>query len=224
MQSSELIEYEDVDIYQGENLILENVNLTVSRGEFVYITGKVGSGKTTFLKTLYAELPIEAGSATILNYNLLNIKHKKIAQLRRKLGIIFQDFQLLTDRSVFGNLEFVLRVTGWNNDAEIKSRVDAVLAQVDMLQKSDEMPYRLSGGEQQRVAIARALLNSPEIILADEPTMNLDFENGNEIMKLLHAIRNMDTTVLMVTHDLNWLKHYPARVLKCEEGKLVEIK
>ena len=223
MQNSELIQYEGVDISQEKNLILGSINLTINRGEFVYLTGKVGSGKTTFLRSLYAEIPIEKGSAQIFNYNLSNINHKEIARLRRRLGIIFQDFQLLTDRSVFGNLEFVLRVTGWKNKKDIQSRVETVLEQVGMVHKRDEMPYRLSGGEQQRVAIARALLNSPEIILADEPTRNVDNENASEIMELLRAICNMDTTVLMVTHDLNWLQNYPARVLKCEDGKLLEI-
>ncbi|MDR1698984.1 MAG: ATP-binding cassette domain-containing protein [Prevotellaceae bacterium] len=223
MHSGELIKYEGVNIYQEQNLILGNINVAVSRGEFVYIIGKVGSGKTTFLRTLYAELPVKNGNAKVLNYNLRDIHHKEVAQLRRRIGIIFQDFQVLTDRTVFKNLEFVLQVTGWKNRKDIENRVNTVLEQVGMAHKSGEMPYRLSGGEQQRMAIARALLNSPEILLADEPTRNLDYENGKDIMELLQAIRNMDTTVLMVTHDLNWTKQYPARVLRCEDRQLLEI-
>lgn len=223
MEKSLLIKYVDVDICQQELLVLKNVQLEIHSGEFVYLLGKVGSGKTSLLKSIYHELPILSGVAGVLGYDLLEIKSNEIPFLRRKIGIVFQDFQLLTDRSVYQNLDFVLRATGWKDQAAIEEQITNVLTQVGMNSKEYKMPHQLSGGEQQRIVIARALLNSPEMILADEPTGNLDPETGNELVELLYNIRLSGTTVIMATHNLNWLDKFPGRVFRCENESLIEI-
>ncbi|GHT20112.1 phosphonate ABC transporter ATP-binding protein [Bacteroidia bacterium] len=217
-----LIKYENVEISRGDQTILRGVNFTQHKGEFLYVVGKVGSGKSSLLKTLYCEMPIESGEAAIFDYDLTRMKKKHIPLLRRKIGIVFQDFQLLTDRSVNDNLEFVLRATGWSDETQISMRIEEVLTQVGMESKGYKMPHELSGGEQQRIVIARALLNSPEIILADEPTGNLDAESGNSIVQLLHEICvTQGTAVIMTTHNHNVVKAYPAQVMKCDQGLLI---
>ena len=210
-----LIDYKDVELCRRENVILQNVTFQQHKGEFLYVIGKVGSGKSTLLKTLYAEMPINKGEAFILDYNLRKIKEKQIPMLRRKVGIVFQDFQLLTDRSVNKNLEFVLRATGWKDKDEINERIIEVLDQVAMTKKGYKMPYELSGGEQQRIVIARALLNSPDIILADEPTGNLDADSGHKIVQLLHEICEEGTAVIMTTHNYHLVNNFPAKVKRC---------
>ena len=217
-----LISYQNVELYRGENLILRDVTFEQRKGEFVYIIGRVGSGKSTLLKTLYCDMPICKGEAFIFDYDLMRIKNKQIPMLRRKVGIVFQDFQLLTDRSVRKNLEFVLQSTGWKDKNEINDRIRSVLTQVGMTNKGYKMPYELSGGEQQQVAIARALLNSPGIILADEPTGNLDMESGRRIVQLLHDISDAGTAVIMTTHNSRWVEEFPAIIKKCEEGRFIE--
>ena len=215
-----LIKYKNVEICIGENTILENVDFELHSGEFIYITGKVGSGKSTLLKTFYAEMPIENGTAKVLDFDLRKMKLKHIPALRRQIGIVFQDFQLLTDRSVNENLQFVLKATDWKDKTDIQERIQKVLAQVEMDNKGYKMPYELSGGEQQRIVIARALLNSPQIILADEPTGNLDTESGQKIVQLLHNICAEGTAVVMTTHNNQLVQNFPAKVLNCEEGRL----
>lgn len=211
-----LIRYKDVEVHQQDLCVLNEVNLELQKGEFVYLIGKVGSGKTSLLKTLYGELDITAGEAMVLGYDMSRIKRKHIPQLRRKLGIVFQDFQLLTDRTVNDNLAFVLKATGWKNKSEIKDRIAEVLMQVGMGNKGYKFPNELSGGEQQRIVIARAMLNSPEIILADEPTGNLDAETGRAIVGLLHNIsRTGGSLVLMTTHNLHLLHEFPGQVYRC---------
>lgn len=218
-----LVHYEGVDIYRQENLILRSVDLEVKRGELLYIVGKVGSGKSSLLKSFYGEIEVSSGEAHILEFDLQKIKRKQVPLLRRKLGIIFQDFQLLTDRSVSENLEFVLRATGWKRSTDIRTRVDEVLALVGMESKGYKMLHEMSGGEQQRVVIARALLNDPEVILADEPTGNLDEETATQIVELLHKIRERGTAVVMATHGAReFMKQYPGRLLVCEAGELIE--
>ena len=202
---------------------MEHVDLDLKKGELVYLIGKVGSGKTSLLKTFYGELEIASGNAMVLDYDMCRIKRKHIPHLRRKLGIVFQDFQLLTDRSVFENLEFVLRATGWNHKGEIKDRIEEVLKQVGMNNKGYKLPNELSGGEQQRIVIARAILNSPDIILADEPTGNLDVETGKAIAELLHNLAEEGTLVVMTTHNLQLLEQYPGRVFKCENHQICEV-
>lgn len=219
-----LIKYTDVTICQQELSVLEHVDLELKKGELVYLIGKVGSGKTSLLKTFYGELEIASGNAMVLDYDMCRIKRKHIPHLRRKLGIVFQDFQLLTDRSVFENLEFVLRATGWNHKGEIKDRIEEVLKQVGMNNKGYKLPNELSGGEQQRIVIARAILNSPDIILADEPTGNLDVETGKAIAELLHNLAEEGTLVVMTTHNLQLLEQYPGRVFKCENHQICEVK
>lgn len=223
MSERTLIKYEDVELCQQENIVLKNVNLEIQDGEFIFLLGKVGSGKSTFLKSLYAEIPVFEGYADVLDYNLLKLKRKEKPNLRRKIGIVFQDFQLLTDRSISSNLEFVLKATGWKDKSAIQEQIQHVLAQVGMQTKGYKMPHQLSGGEQQRIVIARALLNSPEIILADEPTGNLDPEAGKEIMELLYSIRKSGTTVIVATHNLSWVDMFPGRVLMCENEKLADV-
>ncbi|MDR0543091.1 MAG: ATP-binding cassette domain-containing protein [Dysgonamonadaceae bacterium] len=218
-----LISYRNVELCRGENVILRDVTFEQRKGEFIYIVGRVGSGKSTLLKTLYCDMPVSHGKASILDYDLRKIKRKQIPMLRRKVGIVFQDFQLLTDRSVRNNLEFVLRATGWKDKTEIENRIQAVLAQVGMMNKGYKMPYELSGGEQQRIVIARALLNSPEIILADEPTGNLDMESGRRIVQLLHDISDTGTAVIMSTHNYQWVQEFPAKIKKCEDGQLMDL-
>jgi cell division transport system ATP-binding protein len=223
MEKEAIVEYSGVELTRDINTILSDVNVQIHSGDFVYLIGKVGSGKSTFLKSLYCELPISKGEGRIFDYELQSLKRKAIPLLRRKIGIVFQDFQLLIDRSAVKNLEFVLRATGWKNKDLILQRIEEVLAQVGMQNKGYKMPHELSGGEQQRVVIARALLNSPEIILADEPTGNLDPETGNQIVQLLHDISKEGTAVLMSTHNYSVVQKYPGRIIKCEDGCLKEV-
>ena len=217
-----LISYQNVELCRGENVILRDLAFELREGEFVYIIGRVGSGKSTLLKTLYCDIPVSKGKAIILDYDLMKIKNKQIPMLRKKIGIVFQDFQLLTDRSVRHNLEFVLRSTGWKDKNAISHRIQTVLIQVDMANKGYKMPYELSGGEQQQIAIARALLNSPKIILADELTGNLDMESGRRIVQLLHDISDTGTAIIMTTHNNRWVEEFPAIIKKCEEGQFLE--
>jgi cell division transport system ATP-binding protein len=222
MEEDVLIHYQDVELSWSENVVLQNVTFEQRKGEFIYVIGKVGSGKSTLLKTLYGEIPINKGEAHILNYNLRKIKQKQIPLLRRKIGVVFQDFQLLSDRSVNKNLEFVLQATGWKNKLLIGERINEVLNQVNMANKGYKMPNELSGGEQQRIVIARALLNSPDIILADEPTGNLDNESGSKIVQLLHDICDKGTAVIMSTHNYQVVQNFPAKIKKCEDCRLLD--
>lgn len=221
--SEALIRYTDVEIHQQELCVLNDVNLELHKGEFVYLVGKVGSGKTSLLKTFYGELDIASGEAEVLGYDMLHIKRKHIPQLRRKLGIVFQDFQLLTDRTVYDNLEFVLRATGWKSKGEIKDKIEEVLKLVGMSNKGYKLPNELSGGEQQRIVIARAVLNSPEIILADEPTGNLDSETGHAIAELLHDISEAGALVVMTTHNLQLLREFPGKVYRCADHLMTDV-
>ena len=221
--SEALIRYTDVEIHQQELCVLNGVNLELHKGEFVYLVGKVGSGKTSLLKTFYGELDIASGKAEVLGYDMLHIKRKHIPQLRRKLGIVFQDFQLLTDRTVYDNLEFVLRATGWKSKGEIKDKIEEVLNLVGMSNKGYKLPNELSGGEQQRIVIARAVLNSPEIILADEPTGNLDSETGHVIAELLHGISEAGALVVMTTHNLQLLREFPGKVYRCADHLMTDV-
>ena len=223
MEETTLLKLEHVEICREENVILRDASLTLHHGEFVYVIGKVGSGKSSLLKSLYCEIPIQQGEAQLLDYNLCKIKRKDIPYLRRKLGIVFQDFQLLTDRTAYKNLEFVLRATGWKKRSEINRRIEEVLFQVGMQDKGYKMPHELSGGEQQRIVIARALLNEPALILADEPTGNLDPETRGQIVQLLHDICQQGTAVIMTTHNYTLVHNYPARIVKCENASLSNI-
>jgi cell division transport system ATP-binding protein len=218
-----IIDFKDVSIYQGTNLILSEMNFHIDKGEFVYLVGKVGSGKTSIIKTIDAELPLQKGEATVAGYNLATIKNRQVPLLRRKLGIVFQDFQLLIDRSVYDNLVFVLHATGWKNKKQIADRINNVLEKVGLGYKGYKLPHQLSGGEQQRVVIARALLNEPDIIIADEPTGNLDPETSVEIVELLLDISRNGRAVIMATHNQSILKRFAARTLKCEKGRINEI-
>ena len=222
--SEPIIRYQNVCVSQQGLEILEGVDFELNQGEFVYLIGKVGSGKTSFLKTIYGELEIQSGEAEVMGCNMRTIKQKHIPDLRRRLGIVFQDFQLLTDRTVHANLEFVLRATGWKNKVEIHTRIEEVLEQVGMSGKGYKMPNELSGGEQQRIVIARAILNKPELILADEPTGNLDVETGHNIVKLLREICAQGSAILMITHNLNMLTEYPGKVFKFENHHIEEMK
>lgn len=222
MEDDVLIKYVDVTINHDDQVILENVSFEVRKGEFLYINGRVGSGKSSLLKTLYSDLNITTGGAMIFDYDLTEIRLHQVPELRRRIGIVFQDFQLLTDRTVEANLQFVLKATGWKDMTEIQERINEVLFHVGMSGKSTKMPHELSGGEQQRIVMARALLNSPDIILADEPTGNLDPETAAQIVELLHAIQESGTTVVMSTHNTHLIQSYPGRVLKCENGRLIE--
>ena len=215
-----LIQYKNVEIHQQELCVLSGVNLELHKGEFVYLIGKVGSGKTSLLKTLYGELDVIDGDAEVLGYNMRSIKRKHIPQLRRKLGIVFQDFQLLTDRTVYNNLEFVLRATGWKNKQEIKERIEEVLDLVGMSNKGYKIPNELSGGEQQRVSIARAIVNRPPLLICDEPTGNLDPQNSRGIMDLLERINRTGTTVLVATHDREMVDNMRRRVIALDKGVL----
>ena len=219
-----VIELKGLSVAQGHNIVLKNIDITIERGELVYLIGKTGSGKSSLMKILYGELPPASGTAHVAGYELNGLKKKDIPFLRRKLGIVFQDFQLLADRSVNANLEFVLRATGWENKQEIATRVNEVLERIHLGSKGHKMPHELSGGEQQRVAIARALLNNPDIILADEPTGNLDPETSEEIVKLFLEIKNSGKTVLMATHDYSLFKNFTARTLKCDNGMVIDSK
>ncbi|MBL7744304.1 MAG: ATP-binding cassette domain-containing protein [Chitinophagaceae bacterium] len=216
-----IIELRHVNIYQGNNLVLQDVNLTVNKGEFVYLVGKTGTGKSSLLKTLYGELPLKEGDATVATYNLRGLDWKKVPFLRRNLGVVFQDFQLLTDRNVNDNLKFVLKATGWKDEKLMDEKIADVLDKVGLKSKGFKMPFELSGGEQQRVDIARALLNSPKLILADEPTGNLDPETSDEIMNLLFNIaRDYNAAVVMATHDYIVVQKFPARMIRTEKGKV----
>ena len=218
--SEPIIDLKEVAIFQGENLVLNKVSLQIEAGEFIYVIGKVGSGKSSLLKILYADLPLKDGVGTIAGFKLKKLRSKEVPFLRRKVGIVFQDFHLLTDRSVYANLEFVLKATGWKQDIAIKNRINEVLDQVSMRPMKQKMPHELSGGEQQRIVIARALLNNPEIIIADEPTGNLDPETSEALMKLLKKINGEGKTILMVTHDYPLIHQFPARTFLCEGGEL----
>ena len=219
---NELIVYKDVEICQDEQIVLTEVNLEVASGEMIYLLGRVGSGKSSLMKTLYGELEVEGTQAEVLGYDMLNIKRRDIPYLRRKVGVVFQDFQLLVDRNVEENLMFVLKATGWKDQQAMKNNIYDVLRQVGMEEKAYKMPYQLSGGEQQRVVIARALLNSPGLILADEPTGNLDPETGKGIMELLYSISQAGMTVIMSTHNPLWPELYPGRKRVFEGGKITE--
>ena len=219
---SKLIQYKAVEICQEEQIVLKDVNIEVTSGEMVYLLGRVGTGKSSFMKTLYAEVEPIGVQAEVLGYDMLRLKRKDIPHLRRKVGVVFQDFQLLTDRSVVENLEVVLKATGWKDKQAIKNNIHDVLSQVGMENKAYKMPHQLSGGEQQRVVIARALLNSPGLILADEPTGNLDAETGKGIMELLYSISQAGMTVIMSTHNPLWPEMFPGRKLIFEDGKISE--
>ncbi len=220
MSLDNIITLENAVIAVDDHIVLSDVNLSVNKGEFVYVIGRVGSGKTSLIKTINAELPLLEGSGMVAGFCLEKVKRKEVPLLRRKLGIVFQDFKLLIDRSVDSNLEFVLKATGWTDKGEIKDRIAEVLEKVDLGYKGYKMPHQLSGGEQQRVVIARALLNDPEIILADEPTGNLDPATSEEIMIILSEISANGRAVIMATHNYNLIKRFPSRTLKCEAGKL----
>lgn len=215
-----IVDYKGVELHRKELIVLKDVDLRVEAGEFLYIIGKVGSGKSSLIKSMYADIPIEAGEATVLGYDLTTIRRKQVPMLRRSIGIVFQDFQLLTDRSVYNNLLFVLQATGWRSRTEMEERIEAVLNQVGMLNKSYKMPHELSGGEQQRIVIARALLNRPQLILADEPTGNLDPATGEQIVGLLHSIAAEGTAVIMTTHNLNFVQQFPGRIIRCNDRRL----
>jgi len=218
-----IIELKNADIYQRETLVLKDINLTINKGEFLYFIGKVGSGKSSLLKTFYNELPLVKGEGIVAGYQLENIRQREVPFLRRKLGIVFQDFQLLTDRTVEKNLEFVLKATGWRHEEGIKERISKVLAMVDMPDAGPRMPHRLSGGEQQRIVIARALLNNPEIILADEPTGNLDPETSESILQVLKEINSEGKTIVMATHDYMIIQKFPARKIIFEAAGIREV-
>ena len=218
-----VLELKNASIFQRENLVLSDVSVSIEKGEFVYLIGKTGTGKSSFMKTLYGDLPLQKGEGHIVGYDLPTLKEKDIPFLRRKLGVVFQDFKLLNDRTVHDNLYFVLTATGWKDKAEMKSKIEQVLDKVGMKTKAFQYPYQLSGGEQQRVAIARALLNDPELILADEPTGNLDPQTSVEVMQVLQEINKNGNTILMATHDYALLLKYPSKTLKCDENQIFEV-
>ncbi|MDA8956528.1 ATP-binding cassette domain-containing protein [Flavobacteriales bacterium] len=217
------IEVNHADIFQKEHLILSDVSFNIQASEFVYLIGDTGSGKSSLLKTLYGELPLNKGTITVSDYQLFNLKKESIPFLRRKIGIVFQDFQLLPDRSVHENLAFVLKATGWKNEKDINNRIKEVLEKVNMQDHIYKMPHELSGGEQQRVCISRALLNDPKVILADEPTGNLDPDTTDKILELLHELCKGGCAILMATHEHTLLERFPAKIIKCEEGKLIAL-
>jgi cell division transport system ATP-binding protein len=223
IMSETVVSVRNVNIYQGSNLVLQDVNFNISRGEFVYLVGKTGTGKSSLLKTLYGELPLREGSLNVAGFDLKGMDWKKVPFLRRNLGVVFQDFQLLTDRNVHQNLRFVLKATGWADEKLIEEKINDVLDKVGLRSKGFKMPFEMSGGEQQRVDIARALLNSPKLILADEPTGNLDPETSDEIMQLLFQIcRDYGTAIIMATHDFIVINRYPSRMLKTERSKVMD--
>ncbi|MAL60707.1 MAG: phosphonate ABC transporter ATP-binding protein [Flavobacteriaceae bacterium] len=221
--SQPVLELKDASIFQRESLILSDVSVTIEKGEFVYLIGKTGSGKSSFMKTLYGDLPLQKGTGHIVGFDLVTLKEKDIPFLRRKLGVVFQDFKLLNDRTVKDNLLFVLNATGWKDKAAMGTKIDEVLDKVGMKTKSFKYPYQLSGGEQQRIGIARALLNDPELILADEPTGNLDPQTSVEVMQVLQEINKNGNTILMATHDYALLLKYPSKTLKCDENQIFEV-
>ncbi|QDO92542.1 ATP-binding cassette domain-containing protein [Formosa sediminum] len=221
--SQTVLQLKDVSIFQGESLVLSNVNVEIYKGDFVYLIGKTGTGKSSFMKTLYGDLPLTKGEGNIVDFNLRTLKEKEIPYLRRKLGVVFQDFKLLVDRNINENLRFVLKATGWKDKSAMQSRIEEVLEKVGMKTKGFKFPHELSGGEQQRVAIARALLNDPELILADEPTGNLDPQTSIEVMKVLQDINKNGNTILMATHDYALLLKYPSKTLKCDNNQLFEV-
>lgn len=221
--SQPILQLKDASIFQGESLVLSNINVEINKGEFVYLIGKTGTGKSSFMKTLYGDLPLTEGEGHIVDFDLKNLKENDIPFLRRKLGVVFQDFKLLIDRTINDNLLFVLQATGWKDKTEMNTRVEEVLTKVNMKTKGFKFPHELSGGEQQRVAIARALLNNPELILADEPTGNLDPQTSVEVMEVLQEINKNGNTILMATHDYALLLKYPSKTLKCDENQVYEV-
>ena len=221
--SQPVLSLKDVTIYQDNNAVLTDINLEVNHGEFIYIIGKTGSGKSSFMKTLYADLKLKHGEGTFVDYNLATLKDRDIPYLRRKIGIVFQDFKLLPDRNVYDNLLFVLKATGWSEKQEMDVKIKEVLDKVGMINATHKMPHQVSGGEQQRIAVARALLNDPEVILADEPTGNLDPQTSVEVMQLLKEINQNGKTIIMATHDYALLMKFPSKTLKCDSGTLFEV-
>lgn len=221
--SETILQLKNASIYQGDSMVLSDVNIEMNKGDFVYLIGKTGSGKSSFMKTLYGDLQLTEGEGHIVDYDLRTLKENDIPFLRRKLGIVFQDFKLLPDRTINNNLEFVLKATGWTDKTKIKERIEAVLDKVAMKTKGFKYPHELSGGEQQRIAIARALLNEPELILADEPTGNLDPQTSIEVMEVLRDINKNGNTILMATHDYALLLKYPSKTLKCDDNKVFEV-
>ena len=218
-----ILKLTDVAVFQKENLVLNDITLEIKKGEFIYLIGKTGSGKSSFMKTLYGDLPLNQGSGSIVDFDLRTLKEKDIPFLRRKLGIVFQDFKLLPDRTINNNLLFVLKATGWKDKPKMDAQIESVLDKVDMKTKGFKFPHELSGGEQQRIAIARALLNDPELILADEPTGNLDPQTSVEVMKVLQEINKNGRTILMATHDYALILKYPSKTLKCDGNKVFEV-
>ncbi len=221
--STSIASLSNVTIYQDQNMVLKNISIEVNQGDFIYIIGKTGTGKSSLMKVLYADIKLTDGEGMIAGYDLKKLKEKDIPYLRRKIGVVFQDFKLLPDRSVFDNLEFVLKATGWNDKAEMKNKIDEVLEKVGMKSMLHKMPHQLSGGEQQRVGIARALLNDPEVILADEPTGNLDPQTSVEVMEVLRKINQNGKTIIMATHDYALIMKFPSKTLKCEDSTIFEV-